>query len=62
MGDSWLWAVGLVLCLEGLLPLLSPGAWREAMTRALQLKDGQLRFLGLAAVVAGGLLIAFASG
>jgi uncharacterized protein YjeT (DUF2065 family) len=43
----------LVLVLEGLLPLLSPQSWRHAFERALQLKDGQLRFFGLLSVIAG---------
>ena len=45
MGDSLLAALALVLVIEGLLPLLSPGSWRQAFQRALQLKDGQLLLL-----------------
>ena len=54
---AWLTALGLVLVIEGLMPFVSPGAWREAMQRILRLRDGQLRFVGLAAVLAGLLLI-----
>jgi uncharacterized protein YjeT (DUF2065 family) len=51
---DWLWGgLALVLVLEGLLPLLSPQSWRHAFERALQLKDGQLRFFGLLSVLAG---------
>jgi uncharacterized protein YjeT (DUF2065 family) len=53
-----LWgALALLLVLEGLLPLCSPQSWRRAFERALQLKDGQLRFIGMLSVLAG-LLIA----
>lgn len=60
MGDTLLMAVGLALVLEGLLPLFNPKGWRQAMTRAMGLNDGQLRFLGLAAALGGGLLILLA--
>lgn len=46
-------AVGLVFVLEGLVLLLSPSSWRRVMEHALQLHDGQLSFIGLAAVLAG---------
>lgn len=51
--DGWLTAVGLVLVIEGLLPLMSPGTWRQTFERALRLKDGQLRFIGLVSVALG---------
>jgi uncharacterized protein len=49
-----LWtSLALVLVLEGLLPLVAPRVWRDAFRRLTELSDGQLRFVGLAAVVAG---------
>ena len=45
--------------LEGLLPLLSPAAWRQVFSRMLMLSDGQIRFVGLASMVAGGLTLLF---
>jgi len=51
--DWLLGAVALMLVFEGLLPLLSPASWRQAFQRALDLKDGQLRFFGLLSVLAG---------
>lgn len=51
--DGWLTAVGLVLVIEGLMPLLSPGTWRETFERALRLRNGQLRFIGLVSVLLG---------
>jgi uncharacterized protein len=52
-------AFGLVLILEGVMPLLSPKGWREAMRRIASLRDGQIRFMGLAATLLGALLLAF---
>jgi uncharacterized protein YjeT (DUF2065 family) len=49
-------ALGLMLVLEGLLPLLMPKTWRETFKRMIQLKDGQLRFVGLMSMVAGFIL------
>ncbi|MFD2452015.1 DUF2065 domain-containing protein [Ideonella paludis] len=54
-----LWsALALVLVFEGLMPLLAPGAWREAFEKALRLTDGQLRFFGLACLLLGLSLLA----
>ena len=56
LGGAWsalLLAVGLMLVLEGLLPFLSPQQWRALFLQAAKLTDGQLRFLGLAALVVG---------
>jgi hypothetical protein len=50
-------AVGLMLVLEGLMPLLLPQSWREAFQRLMAFKDGQLRFVGLLSVLTGLLLI-----
>jgi uncharacterized protein YjeT (DUF2065 family) len=49
-------AFGLMLILEGVLPLLAPHAWRQTFQRMIALQDGQLRFIGLTSV-AGGLLL-----
>ncbi|CAN6134004.1 Protein of unknown function DUF2065 [Methylophilaceae bacterium] len=57
MQASLFTAVGLMLVLEGLLPLLLPQSWREAFQRLMAFKDGQLRFVGLLSVLAGLLLI-----
>jgi uncharacterized protein len=57
MGDLLLSAVALMLVFEGLLPFLSPGSWRRAFERALQLSDGQIRFFGLTSIGIGLLLL-----
>lgn len=51
--NSLLGALALMLVLEGVLPFLSPRNWRSVFERALQMTDGQIRFLGLASMLAG---------
>ena len=61
--DPWgllVLATGMVLILEGLLPFLSPSKWRAVFEQATRLTDGQLRFLGLASLLIGGMLLALA--
>ena len=59
-GSPLLLAVGLVLIIEGLLPLLSPSGWRETMRRIADFRDGQIRFVGLGSVVIGLMLVLIA--
>ena len=57
---SWnalLLAFGLMLVIEGVLPFLSPQRWRALFAQAAKLTDGQLRFLGLTALVVGCLIL-----
>jgi uncharacterized protein YjeT (DUF2065 family) len=54
-------AFGLMLVLEGLLPLMAPAAWRQMFQRVTELNDGQIRFFGLLAVLGGALLFWFLS-
>ena len=58
MANLLLGALALMLVIEGLLPLLSPGTWRAAFERATRLSDGQIRFFGLTSIVIGLLLLA----
>ena len=62
MVDWLLGALALMLIVEGLLPLAKPALWRKVFESALQMTDGQLRFIGLASVLAGLLLLAFLRG
>jgi uncharacterized protein len=48
-----------MLVLEGVLPLLAPKAWRDTFKRMVELKDGQLRFVGLVSMGVGLLLLVF---
>ena len=58
MGEWLLPAIALMLVLEGLLPLVAPRTWRTIFRQMTELKDGQVRFIGLASVVIGGVLLA----
>lgn len=55
--SSLLTALGLMLLIEGLLPLLAPAAWRETFLRVLELNDGQIRFIGMLATLAGAAIV-----
>lgn len=57
MGDALLGALALMLVFEGLLPLLNPRGWRSVFERVLRMNDGQIRFIGLASVAVGLLLL-----
>lgn len=57
LGGALLLALALMLVLEGILPFLAPGTWRETFARLVQLQDHQLRLIGLASMVAGMLLL-----
>jgi uncharacterized protein YjeT (DUF2065 family) len=58
LDSNSLWtALALVLVIEGLFPLLSPGGWRRMFTQILALADGQIRFFGLCSIVLGGLIL-----
>ncbi len=57
-----LWAaLALVLVIEGLLPLASPGGWRRMFSQMLQMHDGQIRFIGMCSVLTGLALLWFVS-
>ena len=57
MGDLLVPAIALMLVLEGLLPLVAPRAWRGVFKQMIELRDGQIRFIGLASVVVGGVIL-----
>jgi uncharacterized protein YjeT (DUF2065 family) len=50
-------ALALMLVLEGLFPFLSPGGWRQAFLKLMQLRDGQLRFFGMTSMLIGVMLL-----
>ena len=52
-------ALALMLIIEGLLPFLAPGFWRDTFRRLTEISDGQLRFIGLSSMLAGLLLLFF---
>ena len=57
MTETLLLAFALMLVLEGVVPFLAPAAWRDAFHRLTQLSDGQIRFMGLTAMLLGLILL-----
>lgn len=51
--SNLLLAFALMLVIEGLLPFAAPRVWRDTFRRALELTDGQLRFIGLISIIIG---------
>ena len=51
----WL-AIGLVLVVEGLGPLITPRGWRNMMAQLSEQPDNQLRRIGGCLVVAGAVI------
>ncbi|MDR2365381.1 MAG: DUF2065 domain-containing protein [Zoogloeaceae bacterium] len=46
-------AFAVALVLEGVMPFVAPDVWREMFRRLTQFSDGQIRFLGLSAMLLG---------
>ena len=59
MGDLLVPAIALMLVLEGILPLTAPKFWRDMFRQMTELRDGQVRFIGLASVAIGLVLLYF---
>jgi uncharacterized protein YjeT (DUF2065 family) len=52
-------AVALVLVLEGMLPFVGPGRYKQMVAQIVRLSDNQLRTFGLTTMIAGLLLLFF---
>ncbi len=59
--DIWR-ALALVLIIEGLLPALTPVAWREAMARLIDSDVRNIRLVGIASIVVGAIVFRMVSG
>jgi len=57
MTSTLLIAFALMLVLEGLVPFIAPAAWRDTFRRLIQFTDGQIRFVGLASISTGMILL-----
>ncbi|HVK55355.1 MAG TPA: DUF2065 domain-containing protein [Burkholderiales bacterium] len=57
MGDTLTMAFSLMLVIEGVLPFLLPGIWRETFRKLTEMSDGQIRFVGLSSMVVGLILL-----
>jgi uncharacterized protein YjeT (DUF2065 family) len=55
--DYWLLGLAMMLVVEGMIPFVSPGLWRETFSKLVTLTDGQLRFVGITAMLSGLLLL-----
>lgn len=51
--DTLLTAVGLMLVLEGLLPMIAPARWRDVFLQVARMRDGQIRFVGIGSALLG---------
>ena len=54
--------LALYLIIEGLFPFVAPQAWRRGIAAIAGLGDNQLRTFGLAAVIAGLVLLVIVRG
>jgi hypothetical protein len=52
-------AIALVLIIEGIIPFVSPLRFKNFVERMSQLKDNNLRFIGLISMIIGLLLLFF---
>jgi hypothetical protein len=50
-----------MLVIEGLVPFLAPSAWRDTFRRIIEMRDGQIRFIGAASIACGAVLYLFAA-
>lgn len=51
--DVVILALGWVLTIEGILPMIAPGAWKQTVRRLTEAPDSQLRMTGLMMVALG---------
>jgi len=54
--DFWA-AIALLMIFEGLMPMLSPARWKDAMRAALALDDRHVRAIGIGCTVLGLLML-----
>lgn len=52
-------AVALLLVIEGMLPFIGPGSYKQLVAQIARLADNQLRAFGLTSMIAGLVLLFF---
>lgn len=57
MLEYWLLGLAMMLVIEGLMPFIFPELWRETFRKLVSLTDGQLRGVGIAAMLSGLLIL-----
>jgi uncharacterized protein YjeT (DUF2065 family) len=51
---NWLFSsLGLMLVIEGFMPLFFPQGWRDTFKKLITMKSGQIRFMGLVSFLLG---------
>jgi uncharacterized protein YjeT (DUF2065 family) len=50
-------ALALMLVFEGVLPFVNPGLWREVFSKAAQMPDNQVRWMGAISMGLGVVLL-----
>ena len=50
-------AIALVFIIEGMMPFLSPGRWRQMLAMAVQMDERSVRYVGLGSMVFGVFLL-----
>jgi hypothetical protein len=55
--EYWLLGLAMMLVIEGVLPFLFPGVWRDSFRKLVSLTDGQLRFVGITSMLTGLLML-----
>jgi uncharacterized protein YjeT (DUF2065 family) len=55
--EYWLLGLAMMLVIEGVLPFLLPGLWRDSFRKLVSLNDGQLRFVGITSMLSGLLML-----
>lgn len=53
MANDLFAALALVLVIEGVLPFVAPRLWRDMFRQVTELSERQIRFVGLASMLAG---------
>lgn len=57
MWDDLLRALALVMVIEGLMPFLAPGQWRNMLVKVVTLDSRSLRIFGAVMIGTGALLL-----
>ena len=57
MWHELLVALSLVFVIEGILPFVSPGQWRQVLVMLIQMDDRRIRLMGLVSMLIGTALL-----
>ena len=57
MLSYWLLGFALMLIIEGFMPFIFPSIWRSTLLKLAKLTDGQIRFVGILAMLSGLLVL-----